>query len=105
MINSENMSGPIHLSVVTHGGRALDLDCVSVRFNVPDGEKNKNSGGSVGIRKGHADALMSLKAGCVKTFSENGESCEFRVGNGIAMVGSNRVTLITDTYSEADKTE
>ena len=94
------MTGPITLSVVTPGGRASVLKCESVRFNVTDGEKKGDKGGSVGIRKGHADALMSLDKGRVFVSSEDGKSLEFGVGKGMAMIGGNRVTLLTGEFEE-----
>ena len=36
------------------------ISCDPVRFSVPDGETNRNAGGSVGIRRGHAYALMAV---------------------------------------------
>jgi len=101
--SSASMTGPITLSIVTPGGRATVMKCESVRFNVPDGEKKGDKGGSVGIRKGHADALMSLDKCTVSVLSENGESRKFRVGKGMAMIGSNRVTFLTGEYSEANE--
>ena len=37
------------------------ITCDSVRFTVPDGERNRNTGGSVGIRPGHTEYRIYLR--------------------------------------------
>ena len=60
--------GPILLSVVLPDGEELTVRCDSVRFTVPDSADGRIQGGSVGIRKGHASALMAVASGAVTAF-------------------------------------
>ena len=60
-----------HLLLVPPEGGKRRIPCDSVRFQIPDG-KNGRGGGSVGIRKGHTDALATVAPG-ILTASKNGE--------------------------------
>ena len=72
------------------------IDCDSVRFTVPDGEEEKNAGGSVGIRPGHTDALMAVAAGRVSASMNGGPVFSCVVGAGLAMVTPSSVSILTE---------
>ena len=72
--------------------------CDSVRFSVPDGEKNPNAGGAVGIRPGHTDALMAVAEGRVFAFSNGKNVFSCTVGAGLAVVTGDSVSILTDRY-------
>ncbi|MBQ8400520.1 MAG: hypothetical protein IJX14_01185, partial [Clostridia bacterium] len=79
------MEKTIWLTIVVPDGRETRVQCDSVRFLIPDGAKNKNAGGSIGIRPGHTDALMSVAAGEV-TADRHGEVVlQCTVEAGLAM--------------------
>ena len=72
------------------------VECDSVRFTVPDGETNRNAGGSVGIRPGHTDALMAVAAGTVSAFLNGRPVFSCAVGPGLAMVTPASVSILTE---------
>ena len=72
------------------------ITCDSVRFTVPDGEKNKNAGGSVGIRPGHTDALMAVAPCTVRAFLNGKSVFSCPVGSGLAMVTPASVSILTE---------
>jgi len=87
------------LTVVTPDRAYSPLRCDSVHLTVCDNEKGRG-GGSCGIRPGHIDALFALEPGPL-TASLNGQKLlTARCGGGFATVSRNRVTVVTDTYSE-----
>ena len=94
------MEGTIKLTIVTPAGGNTVVRCDSVRLTTADGIKKKNSGGSFGIRKGHADALIAIAEGPIKALT-NGETVfECTVGTGFATVsGGNSVSVLTDSLT------
>ena len=87
---------PLLLSVLTPGGEICSVRCASVRFSVPDGKDGKIPGGSVGIRRGHADALMVVAPGKIEGFADGRVILTCRVDGGLAMIGDNRVSVLTN---------
>ena len=87
--------GPILLSVVLPDGEELTVRCDSVRFTVPDSADGRIQGGSVGIRKGHASALMAVASGAVTAFSAGKQVFSRSMGGGLATVEGDRVTILT----------
>ena len=74
------------------------ITCDSVRFSVPDGVKRKNAGGGVGIRRGHADALMAVSPGKVLALLDGKTVFSCTVGGGLAAVTGESVSILTDRY-------
>ena len=91
------MENMITLTIVTPEGSNTVIQCDSVRLTIADGIRKKNAGGSFGIRKGHADALLAIAEGPVKALV-NGETVfECTTGPGFASVsGKNTVSVLTD---------
>lgn len=81
------------LKIVTPGGQKAQVECVSVQLQIPDDEKGQQ-GGALGIRKGHADALLAVAPGTVKAVSADGAVKEFSVGGGFAFVEKDVVTVL-----------
>ena len=90
---------PILVSVLTPGSERYSARCDSVRFFIPDGKKN--DGGSVGIRRGHADALMAVAPGKVEGFAGGERVLNCVVGGGLAIVGGDKVSILTDRADDA----
>ena len=86
----------LRLSITTPNDTETAVRCDSLRFSVPDGENGKN-GGSIGIRCGHADALMAVAPG--RIVARVGErivlDCETTAG--FAVVQNDQVTVLTDS--------
>ena len=81
------------LKIVTPGGEKASVECDSVRLQIPDDEKGQQ-GGSLGIRKGHTDALLAVAPGTVTAVSSDGAVQEFAVGSGFAFVEKDVVTVL-----------
>lgn len=90
------MEMTILLTLIVPDGKKTCIRCDSVRFSVQDGVKNKNAGGSVGIRPGHTDALMAVDAGQVMAGSAGKTVLQCTVDAGLAMVDRETVTILTD---------
>ena len=96
------------MAVNEHNGKTIELRlcvpdleevrimCDSVRFSIPDGAGGKKSGGLVGIRRGHTDALMAVAEGTVFAFSGGRQIFSCAVGEGLAVVTGESVTILTD---------
>ena len=86
---------PLLLSIATPNDPETAICCDAVRFTVPDGVNGKN-GGSIGIRRGHVDALMVVAPG--RIVARVGERVVFdcTAEAGFAVVQNDRVTILTD---------
>ena len=76
-----------------------DMECDSVRLPVSDNIKGEFSG-SYGIRKGHANAVFSLKAGKVILTSNEKTVFEADISDGFATVENNKVCITVDSVAE-----
>ncbi len=72
-----------------------DIECDSVRLPVSDNMKGGFSG-SYGIRKGHARAVFSLKAGKVVLTSADKTVFSADISDGFATVENNEVCITVD---------
>lgn len=80
-------SKTLRLTVITPTGKPLDAETESLRLPAADG--------SVGIRHGHAAALILLKAGDVH-YLKDGKDAVFPLkAEGFARIKDNVVTIIT----------
>ena len=85
--------------VTTPEGAIYSDTCDSVTLTVCDGV-NGNEGGSYGVRKGHADAIISIANGPITVKRDGKAVFTARLSNGIAMVRNN---VLTVTASRIDK--
>ena len=75
-----------------------DMECDSVCLPVSDSVSGEFSG-SYGIRKGHANAVFSLKAGKV-TLSSNGKAVfEADISDGFATIENNELCITVNSIS------
>ncbi len=84
---------PITLRIMSPSIAHPDILCDSVRLTVADNEKGRG-GGSCGIKKGHAPALIALSEGKVSAYRGNEEIFSRQTKGGFASVENNIVTLI-----------
>ena len=91
---------PILLTVITPGGEPVRARCDSVRLNVPDSRDGKIKGGSVGIRRGHTDALMALAPGKVEGFSDGKRVLCCEIGGGLAVVSGDQMNVLARRSGE-----
>lgn len=84
----------IHLSLVTSEGSALDKAVSYV--NIP------TAAGSIGVLSGHASMLCAVKKGPVSYRCEGGPVETVIVGDGIANVNHNEVTLLVSAVQTGE---
>lgn len=98
----QNSAKGLSIRVVTPKGVCFESDCDSVVLKCAsssDGVPN----GSIGIRKGHADAVIALGAGeIVVSDDTKGVIGRLTVSGGIATVSKNLLSVITNG-AEDDK--
>lgn len=95
------MNGEIHLSVVTPTGEAFSVNCDSVRLNSED-DKNGRNGGGIGIRRGHAPAVIALAEGDVTALRDGKIVLKIKTKKGFASVKNDKITIITDEATETN---
>ncbi len=88
------------LKIITPEGERAAVACDSVTFFVRDNDKGEG-GGSMGIRRGHVDAIAALEANSVvKARSEGNTVASFIVSGGFAGVKDDIVTIIAEAVKE-----
>lgn len=80
------MADRIHLSIVTPDGTAFESDAEYI--NIPTGF------GSLGILANHAPMLCAVKKGFLRWRNESGGEGRVLVGDGVANIAENEVTLL-----------
>ena len=80
------MADRIHLSIVTPDGAAFGSRVEYV--NIPTGF------GSLGILANHAPMLCAVKKGFLRWKNESGDDGRVLVGDGVANIAENEVTLL-----------
>ncbi len=76
-----------------------DIKCDSVCLPVSDNSKGEFSG-SYGIKKGHAKAVFSLKAGEMTVNADGIQVFSANISAGFAIVENNEVRITVDTVEE-----
>ncbi len=90
MPSENNM--PLTLVIITPEGALPEIKCNSINLCVADNEKGKG-GGSYGIKKGHAEALIALSSGTVKAYIDGKTVYECTLSGGFAKISKNTVTI------------
>ncbi len=94
------MSLPMILKLITPEGAHEQHECDDVILFACDDSHGKG-GGSIGIHKGHAPAVIALKSGSyVVGKADGGEVFRAKVSGGFAKVEHNVVTVITPKAEE-----
>jgi F-type H+-transporting ATPase subunit epsilon len=83
----------ILLEIVTPKGRALGVSADEVTAPSVDGE--------FGVMPGHLPLLAALRTGIV-TYRVGGETKRCAVGPGFVEAGANKVSIVTDEFTERD---
>lgn len=82
-------------SIVTPDGVNGEYSCDSVNLIMPDDKKGKN-GGSIGIRKGHADSVIALDKGDIIAKLEGKIIFQGQVSGGFAVVKNGNLSVIAE---------
>lgn len=88
-------SAPITLRIFNCMGEAQTLSCDSVTLCAKDNAKGQ-FGGSMGIHRDHADALIALSDSPIRAYSDGTLLAEIPISNGFAFVSKNVVTVFSD---------
>ena len=85
--------------VMTPDSEPVKFGCDSLHLTVRDG-RNGRGGGSYGIRRGHAKAVLSLGRGLLEAF--DGGECTRRItcSAGFARIENDRVTVTVERAEE-----
>ena len=84
----------IQLEIVTPKGRALSVSADEVTAPSVDGE--------FGVMPGHLPLLAALRTGIV-TYRLGGETKKCAVGPGFVEAGPDKVSIVTDEFTERDQ--
>ena len=82
------------LKILSPGGEAANVTCDSIILTVRDNSEGK-SGGSYGIRTGHAPALIATDKGQITAKNQGRTVFSDYFDEGMATVDNNIVTVIT----------
>ena len=93
------MKDVLTVKFFTVGQQIPDMDCDSVRLPISDNLKGDFSG-SYGIRKGHANAVLSLKSGKIILTSNEKTVFEADISDGFATVENNEVCITVSDVKE-----
>lgn len=93
--NDVLQSKPITLRIFNCIGEVQSLSCDSVTLCAKDNAKGQ-LGGSIGIHRGHADALIALSDSPIRAYLAGTVLAEIPISNGFAFVSKNVVTVFSD---------
>lgn len=94
-----DMKDVLTVKFFTVGHQIPNMECDSVRLSVSDNVNGEFSG-SYGIRKGHAKAVFSLKAGKIVLTSNEKTVFEANISDGFATVENNEVCITVSDVKE-----
>lgn len=91
---------PLTLKIVTPDGEDREISCDSVSLWMAPDQKGRQEG-SIGIRKGHTNAVIALGNGSVAALQDGKSVFSGRTEGGFATVLNNTVTVITNHLTPA----
>lgn len=92
------MEKTLTLKIVTPDGTAAEYPCTSLRLPVKDTPDGRG-GGSYGIHPGHLSTLFALSEDRITAYAAAERVFSAKIRGGIAIVGDDTVTVLTDAYS------
>ena len=93
------MSDLLTVKFFTVNQQTPDIKCDSLRIPISD-KINGEFSGYYGIRKGHAKAIFSLKAGKITAILNDKEIFSANIPDGFAIVENNEVSITVDKITE-----
>jgi len=90
----------LKLRILTPAGAVAETECDTVLLTLADG-RNGRGGGSVGIRSGHAAAIMALADGEATAERDGKAVLRAHVASGFASVSDDVVTVLSDSAALA----
>ncbi len=95
---SSDPKAPLTLRVVCPDKEPVTVVCDSVRLCIRDDAKGRG-GGLLGIRHGHAPAVMALDGGTIRAFMQGEPVYEQSICGGLAAIRDNVVTVFPEDES------
>ena len=95
MQNQSSKEGSLRLCVILPGEAIEDLPCDSVHLTLADDSRGKG-GGSIGIRHGHAKAILALAPGSLTALLDGQIVLERRCSAGFARIENDRITVVIE---------
>lgn len=84
----------LKLKIVTPEGENRDIDCDSVILWMA-ADRNGRGEGSIGIHKGHTDAVIALGCGPLKALQNGNPVFTTKTNGGFATVLNDTITVVT----------
>ena len=98
-MEEKNVQPPILLRILTPEGMLSEIRCDAVNLTLSD-DRTGRGGGSIGIHRDHAEAILALQKGPVFARTGNEEVFRTVLRGGFAAVRHNVVTVLTDGAAE-----
>ena len=89
------MKDGLTVRIVTVNHQIPDIQCDGVRVPISDSAKGDFSG-YYGIKKGHAKAVFSLRAGKITLTKNENTIFTAEISDGFALIENNEVNVIVD---------
>ena len=89
----------LSLKIITPVASFGPYSCDSVHLTLSD-DLEERGGGSMGIRAGHAKALLSLSEGPINCYQKDQCILSGRAGGGFAGVENNCVTVVVEHFEK-----
>ncbi len=83
------------LKILSPDGVRAEISCDSVVLTVRDSSENGKGGGSYGIRKGHAEAIIATAKGNITAKKDGNVIFSDTLSDGTATVSKDNITVIT----------
>ncbi len=83
------------IKIITPNSKPQEFVCDSINLQICDDAFGKG-GGSYGIRKGHAKAILALDSGAIIAQREGATVCNIKTSGGFAVIENNTVTVTVD---------
>ena len=93
------MNDLLTVKIYTVKGSRQPIECDDIQIPIQDSVDGSFSG-CYGIRKGHAPAVFSLKAGLLRLSSNGTVLLESNISDGIATVENNEVCITVASIPE-----
>lgn len=89
---ADNKEMPLTLKITSPDGSLPEVYCDSITLCIADNLKG-TGGGSYGIRKGHADALIAIGKGEIRAFADGVQIFSHPGDRGFARICKSTITI------------
>ena len=101
-MEEKNHLPPLLLRILTPEGVLAEVRCDAVQLTLSDDTAGRGGGG-IGIRRGHAEAILALQRGPVSARTGSEEVYRATLRGGFAAVRHDVITVLTDGAAEEEQ--